>query len=656
MKRRAFVILLILAMTGLGAFMQPGTLMAAPVSWVPGTGNWNSSGNWNPGIPANGDTVSIGSSQSKTTTVTVNVDTNNLDQLTLTGYASNKTVTLNNSSRILNVTYGGTSTISINNYATLTLSGTGTVQTKLLSLNSGGTFSKTGGTLKVSNTFNQNGGTSSFNSLNLDSSNVVKFALSGGTFNATSLLINSGGTYQQTGGTSTVGTLNFNGGTLDIGSSTLFVTTDYNNANFGTGNAFTPYAGVTRTTGNIAANSAVQEIIGGTNLTGGSTAPTLTLALGNIHVGSSVSSAYQIRNSGGTTAIRGAIQTSGNGNITDTRLTDSGVTAVNFGPLAAGSSTADYTVTFTGTTAGALSGQKVYILNNFSNVTDQAINITGAAYRYASANSLPTTIDLGTIRVGESFGTQGLTIQNTAANDGFSEKLNAAFGTLTGSASTNGVNISLLAPGSTSTAMVVGLGGSANTGTAGAKTGTATVAFVSDGTGTSGLGTTGLSSQVLNISGTVNNWANPIFTGDGVTGSGGAYTLDLGSVLQGSGTITASLGLLNDAVAPADWARGWFELSGDDVFTLTDFGKFADLQAGDTLSGLNVAFNTATVGDFAYLVTLNAFSGNTSSEAELKPITLSILGKVTPVPIPSAVWLLGCGLIGLVGIRRRLTA
>jgi hypothetical protein len=31
-------------------------------------------------------------------------------------------------------------------------------------------------------------------------------------------------------------------------------------------------------------------------------------------------------------------------------------------------------------------------------------------------------------------------------------------------------------------------------------------------------------------------------------------------------------------------------------------------------------------------------------------------GSVTATPIPTAAWLLGTGLIGLVGIRRRMTA
>ena len=47
--------------------------------------------------------------------------------------------------------------------------------------------------------------------------------------------------------------------------------------------------------------------------------------------------------------------------------------------------------------------------------------------------------------------------------------------------------------------------------TAGGKNGSVTVAFTSDGTGTSGLGTTSLSAQPVTVTGLVNDFANPVF-------------------------------------------------------------------------------------------------------------------------------------------------
>ena len=74
---------------------------------------------------------------------------------------------------------------------------------------------------------------------------------------------------------------------------------------------------------------------------------------------------------------------------------------------------------------------------------------------------LTTPVSLGNVHVGGTFGTSSLSITNTAASDGYSEGLDAAFGTLTGAASSGGGPISNLAAGGNSTAMTVGLGGSA---------------------------------------------------------------------------------------------------------------------------------------------------------------------------------------------------
>src|SRR5215469_10653292 len=54
----------------------------ATKSWNTGSGNWGTGGNWNPtGVPAAGDDVSI--TRFGTYTVTVDVNTNNLNSLTL---------------------------------------------------------------------------------------------------------------------------------------------------------------------------------------------------------------------------------------------------------------------------------------------------------------------------------------------------------------------------------------------------------------------------------------------------------------------------------------------------------------------------------------------------------------------------------------------
>jgi hypothetical protein len=91
------------------------------------------------------------------------------------------------------------------------------------------------------------------------------------------------------------------------------------------------------------------------DVTGGTTA-TASMTFGNVHVGDVVTRNYRIANVGTSgPSLRGAIQTSVNGgNITDARLSGSGVTASNFGPIATGADSGNQTVTFTASSAGAL--------------------------------------------------------------------------------------------------------------------------------------------------------------------------------------------------------------------------------------------------------------------------------------------------------------
>lgn len=467
--KKTMIALVALATISLWSFWLPMQASAATDFFDSGigTGDWSTASNWiiSRSVPANGDDVKLNSYCQDATclhnktdnpfTVNYNYNPTNVTLSNLYfnfNNSSKQAVTLNLNSGTLTVghlylyPYVSTGTATSNQTSTANLSAT------TIDLQSLATFSKSGsGTLTFTN-FNQSGGTSSFtgsgSTLTLDS-NAKNYNLSGGTLTAGTIQLNTGGTFTETGGTiSGLGTLTLNGDTLNLGTGTITVSTDYSNANFGIPNSFNPHANVT---GYINASNAGQQITE-TNVTGGTTV-NATLAFGNVHVGSTATTAnYQIMNSGtsGGTSIRGAIQTSGNGNITDARLTGTGVTAGNFGPIAAAGSSSALGVTFTPTTAGALlTGQKVYIINNFDNVTEQTLNITGAAYRYAAANTITTPINLGNVHVGGTFGTSALSITNTATNDGYSEKLSAGFGTLTGQASTNGGSFSQLAAGST---------------------------------------------------------------------------------------------------------------------------------------------------------------------------------------------------------------
>src|SRR3984893_8422383 len=90
-----------------------------------------------------------------------------------------------------------------------------------------------------------------------------------------------------------------------------------------------------------------------------------------LHV--SDSTTYKIANQGtaANPSLRGAIETSVNGgNITGGLLSGTGVTAANFGPMAPGTGTTDFTLT--AAKAGILSDQAVHVANNFGNVREQS--------------------------------------------------------------------------------------------------------------------------------------------------------------------------------------------------------------------------------------------------------------------------------------------
>ena len=211
----------------------------------------------------------------------------------------------------------------------------------------------------------------------------------GASVDSRSVTINAGGAVNDYNGPAkmTVGTLNLNGGSLTntsgtggttAGAFTVTVSTDYVNANWGSGNSFNPDANVSGNTVINAAGTGPFQAITGSAVTGGaSTTP--TLALGALHVGDSTSRSFAIKNTGTSDpSLRGAVQTTG---ITDSRL--GGVTAGNFGPIASGVSTSPYTVTFNATGAGALTGQSIAVVSNFANVPTQTVGLTGAAYHYA---------------------------------------------------------------------------------------------------------------------------------------------------------------------------------------------------------------------------------------------------------------------------------
>ena len=293
-----------------------------------------------------------------------------------------------------------------------------------------------------------------------------------------SMTSNAGATIDLSGAAlpSQIGTL-ANNGALALGAQNLVVTSDYTNANFGVGNAFDRRANVSGG-GQIIGSNAAQTVTG--NVTAAA-ANTWTLDLGAVRGGTQVTRHYQIGNSGTGADIRGAVQTGapGLGGITDGRLSGSGVTAQNFGPVAAGGNTGNLAVTFSATSGGSLAGQSIAVVSNFDNVATQTINLSGVASALAQGHATPSpSVNLGNFRVGGSAPSQAFAVQNTTAGAG-AERLGIASAGATGNFSaTNVLGGGFIDPGVTQagavTATVAG-------GVAGVNNGTLTIQYTTNG-------------------------------------------------------------------------------------------------------------------------------------------------------------------------------
>jgi hypothetical protein len=249
--------------------------------------------------------------------------------------------------------------------------GYGVLSTQNQFINSG-TFTKTGaGVYQVNVVMNNSG----------------SIHVANGTLAATAGITNSLGTVTTDSGTaldlsqnvhtSTIGTLIHNGAMLQMGSNDVTIASDYQNANFGPGNAFNGRANVVGTGKILAA--------GDTALAYKGAAASGSVNFGTVHVGDVVTDTYSIQNTGTTGAsVRGAFQTTAGGaNITDSRLSGTGIAAADFGQLTPGASSANRSITFTASTPGALTGQQLHVATNFDNVTMSNLSIQGVANYYA---------------------------------------------------------------------------------------------------------------------------------------------------------------------------------------------------------------------------------------------------------------------------------
>ncbi len=342
-------------------------------------------------------------------------------------------------------------------------------------------------------------------------------------------------------------------------------------------------------------------------------APALGPTTFNMHVGSPGTEVLTIANTAANDGWSESLDASF-GSVTG-GLVPSG----SVGLLASGGSSAAMSLTLSTSAVGSQSGN---VTVNFTSdgigtsglgltpLVSQSTSVTGNVYRLAAPGAL-APLSFGNVHVGA---TQALVIANTAANDGWSESLDASFGSVTGGLVPSG-SVGLLASGGSSAAL--SLAASA----AGPQGGNVTVNFISDGTGTSGLGLTPLGSQTISVAGNAYRLAAP----------GALAPISFGNVHVGA-TVAQQALLIANAAANDGWSESLDASFGSVAAGFVSSGSVGLLASGGSSAAMSLAMVTSAAGLQGGNVTINFISDGTgTSGLGLTPLgsqTISVTGNV----------------------------
>jgi endonuclease I len=258
-----------------------------------------------------------------------------------------------------------------------------------------------------------------------------------------------------------------------------------------------------------------------------------------------------------------------------------------------------------------------------------------------------TSVNLGRVIVGSSFGTQSVTINKTGTAGTYYEVRTDGSATSTVSGRYNAFAMDV--PGSKAT--TIGL--NASTSSAGLKSGTLTVDNLDITTqGGAGKGAND-SDDVVSITGTVFDHAQPTFRSDYNLST---LSLDFGSIQQNSGQHSLNFSIFNkiqtqgytaaldlDSITP----------SGNTGVLLTSLTPFMNLIAGGE-SSFAAMIDTSSPGDFTAYYTLSISDENLPGAINLSPMTLELHGTVMAVPEPATIFMLLTVVVGVL-IKRKIT-
>ena len=362
-----------------------------------------------------------------------------------------------------------------------------------------------------------------------------------------------------------------------------------------------------------------------------------SIALGAFHVNDVAMQAVTVRNtassvSGYSESLSAAVTTTGS--VRTSGTVDSLAPQASSDAIRVGVST---------TTPGALSGKANigYTSVAFANSGLQdtpltslgkSINVSATVYDYAHP-VVPTTIDVGSVHVGEAFSFKAVNVQNqlqayAAANPSYVEKLDVTLPNGTSSnVSTTGSVTGLAAGDSSGTSLMVTLNSA--TSVVGSTTGLLTLGFNSKAVGGSGLQDTALSTKNITITGKVYALAQVSMTG------GATPVLNLGSVHSGD-SISAGFLAVGNSATPSLYTET-LKVTFDSVTATNNLklsGSIAGLQAGNTDSGtMQVGFLPGSVGSQVgsvnLLFTSQALAGSgIVGDTSLGQATLTVRGTV----------------------------